>query len=128
MKLVVDGNDGTGKSTLVGMLRQLGYEVSDRGIPTKMTDDNSITASDEEFYFILDVPVEVSQARLLKAGRDLKERYHTLEDLVFYRERFLAISKRLENSVVIDASGSPEEVLSHFLSVMEQKLKVSQCL
>ena len=81
MKLVVDGNDGTGKSTLVARLRDLGYDVADRGVPTKMTDDPSVCAVEGEVYLILDAPVEVCQARLAKAGKNLEERYHTVADL-----------------------------------------------
>lgn len=40
MIIVIDGNDGTGKSTLVEKLRKDGYNVQDRGIPTKLTDNS----------------------------------------------------------------------------------------
>ena len=118
MKIVVDGNDGTGKSTLVTLLQELGYEVQDRGIPTKMSDDESIKPLENEFYIILDVPIEVSRERLKKAGRNLDEKYHTVEDLIFYRDKFWQIYRRLPNSVLIDATGSPEDVLQKCLLVI----------
>jgi predicted ATPase len=47
VRLVVDGNDGTGKSTLVEALRLRGFAAADRGIPTKMTDDRGIRPPDD---------------------------------------------------------------------------------
>src|SRR3989339_216044 len=93
MKIIIDGNDGVGKSTLVLSLKDLGYEVSDRGLPTIMTDDPNTELKQNEIYIILDVSVEISQKRLLEAGKDLNERYHCLDDLKYYREKFLEIQK-----------------------------------
>ena len=118
MKIVIDGNDGTGKSTVVAMLRERGYEVQDRGIPTKMTDDESVIPQEDELYLILDVPVEISRARLTQAGRDLTEKFHTTEDLTHYREKFLQIARALPNSALIDATETPEEVLGQCLQVI----------
>jgi len=118
LRLVVDGNDGTGKSTLVKALRALGYTVQDRGVPTHMTDDPAVVAQDGEFYIILDVPVEVSRARLAQAGKDLTERYHTVEDLTYYRQRFLEVATSLKNCVVIDSSQAPEVVLRKCLAAL----------
>ena len=48
MKIVLDGNDGTGKSTLARKLQELGFtDVKDRGIPTKMTDDPKLRPGPE---------------------------------------------------------------------------------
>jgi thymidylate kinase len=84
--IVVDGNDGTGKSTLAAALRELGLLVQDRGMPTKATDDGvppPAARQPGELYAILDAPAEVCQERLRRAGRSLAERYHTLEDLAY---------------------------------------------
>ncbi|MBI2473496.1 hypothetical protein HYV70_03020 [Candidatus Uhrbacteria bacterium] len=123
MKIVIDGNDGTGKSTIVALLREQGYDVQDRGIPTKMTDNESVAPQEDEFYLILDVPVELSRARLAKAGRNLNEKYHTVEDLTHYRERFLQIAQTLPNSVLVNATGSPDEVLAECLQVINRVLE-----
>ena len=111
--LVVDGNDGTGKTTLVESLRQCGFKVKDRGIITKMTDDQTLQPNNDEWYVILDVPVEVSRARLIMAKKDLTDKYHTIADLTYYRERFIDIAKnRLTRARwLIDASGSKNDVL-----------------
>lgn len=118
VKVIVDGNDGTGKSTLVGAIRHLGYNVEDRGNATRMTDDDSVEPEEDAVYLILDVPVEVSRARLLAAGKDLTEQYHTDEDLTHYRARFLEVAARLPRCVVIDATQAREKILSQSLVAM----------
>ena len=118
MRLVVDGNDGTGKSTLVEALRALGYEVDDRAEPTKMTDDPSLKADPDALYLILDASVDICRARLEKAGKDLDEAYHTRKDLAYYRQKFYEVIDRLPNHVVIDAAHSPDRVLSQVLRVL----------
>lgn len=120
MKIVVDGNDGTGKTTLVKSLREIGYNVDDRGIPTEMTDDDDIKGDANHFYIILDCDVEISQARLKLAGKELSEKYHTKEDLRYYRQRFREVaSKLVPNCVVVPADKSPEEVLDFVLYILD---------
>lgn len=126
MKVILDGNDGTGKSTLFEQLRAKGYDVYDRGIPTKMTDDPALRPGDAqkgEVYVILDVPVEVSRKRLGAAGKDLDEKYHTVEDLTYYRGRYLAIAVIL-GVPLIDSSGTREETLAkveYYLKMREKE-------
>jgi thymidylate kinase len=121
IRLVVDGNDGTGKSTLATMLTAAGLAVADRGIPTRMTDDPAVEPNPKEFYIILDAPVEVCRERLLRAGKSAPERYHTVEDIPFYRQRFLEVAATLHNGVVIDASGSPRMVFETCLTVLRER-------
>jgi ATP phosphoribosyltransferase len=109
--IVIDGNDGLGKSTLVERLKAFGYRVADRGMPTKATDDGiPDVRNDGETYVILDAPIEVSRARLEKAGKDMNEHWHTVKSLTHYRQRFQEVAKQL-GVPLIDASGSPEDVL-----------------
>ncbi len=100
--IVVDGNDGTGKSTLVNRLRKLGYFVNDRGIPTTMTDDDNLNVQGNErdvLYVILDGTVEESRKRLEEAGKDLTEKYHTVTDLTYYRQKYLEVYGRIRYNV-----------------------------
>jgi thymidylate kinase len=118
--VVVDGNDGTGKSTVVARLRALGIDARDRGVPTKMTDDPSVAPVDGETYLILDVPVEVSRERLARAGKDLDERYHTVADLEHYRARYREIANALPRCALIDGTGTPEEVVARCLESLRR--------
>lgn len=120
MKIVIDGNDGTGKSTVVEWLRGRGYDVVDRGVPTAMTDDPTVHAKHGEIYIILDAPVEVSRARLEAAGKDLTEKYHTVEDLTHYRARFQDVATRLLNSVVIDTTGTLEQTQTLIMEALRR--------
>jgi ATP phosphoribosyltransferase len=115
--IVIDGNDGTGKTTLVEALRASGFIAKDRGIPTKATDEGAPpreSLPEDETYIILDAPPGLCQQRLLKAGRDITEKYHTMEDLEHYRERFLKVAEEL-GAAVIDSSGDEEAVLRRAL-------------
>lgn len=119
LKVIIDGNDGLGKSTLAQSLTQLGFQVKDRGIPSLMTDDESVVCRDDEIYVILDAPIEISRTRLAQAGKNLNEKYHTIEDLTYYRQRFKDILSKLEpNVIVIDASESSENVLNSVLKAL----------
>ena len=109
-RVVVDGNDGTGKSTVVARLRELGYDVADRGVPTKMTDDPNLQAVEGEVYLILDAPVEVCRARLAMAGKNLEEKYHTVADLEHYRARFKEVAGILR-APLINAEGPVDRVV-----------------
>jgi hypothetical protein len=114
-KIVLDGNDGTGKSSLAVKLKELGFRnVSDRGLPTKMTDDAKLRPGPEhdgEVYVLLDAPVDVCRARLGTAGKDLTERYHTVADLTYYRQRYQEVAAVL-GVELIDSTGTPEVTLA----------------
>jgi XTP/dITP diphosphohydrolase len=117
-RVVVDGNDGTGKSTVVARLRALGWNVADRGAPTKMTDDPSVKPAEGEVTLILDCPVETCRERLAKAGKNLDEKYHTVADLGHYRRRFLEVAKGLPRCEVVDAAGTPDQVVAACLAAL----------
>jgi thymidylate kinase len=121
MIIILDGNDGVGKSTLFAALKSRGYDVIDRGLPTKMTDNPALRPGPEhagEVYCILDVPVEVSRHRLAAAGKDLNEKYHTIEDLTHYRRRYQEVAEIL-GVPLIDSSGTQEETLAKVETYLE---------
>jgi ATP phosphoribosyltransferase len=103
-KVEIDGNDGTGKSTLVELLSSYGIHAKDRGTLTKASDDNAVQPEADVCYILLDIPVDVCRERLEKAGKDLNERYHTEDDLIFYRDRFLEEAHRFKAHIITAAS------------------------
>lgn len=117
MIFVIDGNDGTGKTTIVSKLKLLGYDARDRGLPTKMTDELDIheILPNGYIYVILDCPIEVSQQRLAQRGADLNEKYHTVDDLIYYRQRFLDVAKILPSCMVVDATNTADEIVKEIL-------------
>lgn len=110
-KIVVDGNDGTGKSYRIEQLKKVfpGIEFEDRGIFSKATLNESlftlesikdfvkardefidyIKNTEDTLYIIIDASVETCQKRILERGDSLEEEYHTKEDLEKFRNRFL---------------------------------------
>ena len=120
-KIVIDGNDGTGKSTRVTELRKLfpGIRIEDRGIFSKATlnDDlfndskkntfftasprekfyNSIKSDNETLYVILDAYIETCQDRIKARGDRLDCEFHNKEDLAKYKERFESLVNLCSN-------------------------------
>lgn len=101
-RIEIDGNDGTGKSTLVRFLQDLGFfNVSDRGRMTLATDDEKVTPEDGVIYIHLTAPVEVCRQRLQETGKNLEEKYHTVEDLQYYEKKFREVSRKF-NAFTLD--------------------------
>lgn len=97
MRIIIDGNDGTGKTTLIKELQKItNDEILDRGLPSELTEKDNIEDSlpenkDENLYFILTCPEKVCQNRLKERGADLTVQYHTLNDLIHYRSKFFDV-------------------------------------
>ena len=127
-KIVIDGNDGTGKTTRIEQLRKLfpNVEIQDRGIFSKATLDeelfgpqkrsfwfavtpqdkfyNRIKHDHETLFIILDAEPETCQKRIAERGDSLDVEFHNIRDLEKYRSRFnllLNICKDLPNVMLI---------------------------
>lgn len=114
-KIVVDGNDGTGKSYRIEQLKKLFPNITfeDRGIFSKATLDddlfddkknesfkfcfvatprekfyNSIKMHSDTLYIVLDASIETCQKRILERGDSLDCEFHNEKDLRKYKERF----------------------------------------
>jgi len=99
----IDGNDGTGKTTLVSLLKKYGIHAIDRGKMTKATDNPELLPEKGSCYILLNAPVKTCQQRLLAAGKSLDEPYHCEEDLVYYEKRFLEVAKNF-NAYCVDST------------------------
>ncbi len=104
MIVEIDGNDGVGKTFIIEKLSSLfkkedNIVFRDRGSLTKATDNNSFFREDGVCYILLDCDENISQERIKERGDSIEEKYHTLVDLKFYRERFLALAN--DNNIPI---------------------------
>lgn len=100
MIICIDGNDGTGKTTLIARLKELlpQHTYQDRGLPSAMTVRQ--TAPPADLYFILDCTPELSQERLRNAGKDMSEHWHQMHALAFYRHCFLQLAEKHQWPVI----------------------------
>ncbi len=119
----VDGNDGTGKSTLVRLMAEYGVESRDRGVMTRASDDTSIGPEEGTLYIVLDVPVETCRERLAAAGKDLDEQYHRVEDLTHYRQVFLDLVPRF-GATLIRAEHPRRSLQAALAAVLGAKLQL----
>ena len=125
-KVVVDGNDGTGKTATINKLKALmpNIEFEDRGIFSEATLDDELfdnrknIEKEKEFYrkvansygtlfVIVDADPKVCQKRILERGDSIEEEYHNMDDLKKYRDRFwrlVDMVDRLQNVMVIDTT------------------------
>lgn len=125
-KIVIDGNDGTGKSIRVSLLKKYfpGIEIEDRGVFSEATLKDELFGDDEtskqkrlEFalaevdnqpetlFIICDASIETCQKRILERGDSLDEEFHRESDLKKYRERFLKLvdaAKNFQNIMLVN--------------------------
>lgn len=119
-KICLEGNDGTGKSTIVSLLRERGFsDVSDRGFLSKKTLDETLQENEKDVvYIILECSVQKSLQRLQNAGKDMTEVWHTKESLVYFQKKFREVGKQ-HKAFFVSSEGDPQETLKHVMSVLE---------
>ena len=124
-KIVVDGNDGTGKSTRVSQLKKMfpNVEVCDRGefseatlnelifvgndvnhLVERATFYRSIKRKSDCLFIIVDASPETCQKRILERGDSIDVPYHNMDDLIKYHDRFLnlvELCKDLPNVMLV---------------------------
>lgn len=119
MKIVVDGNRGTGKSTLVTSLRSLGFKTYDEGAPSKMVDSAEVAPDDDTCYVILDATAETSLKRMRAAKRRIAFPQIMFAHLLTRRKMFHEVAPRLPLCAMVDADGSREATLTATLEALE---------
>ncbi len=122
-RIVIEGNDGTGKSTLVRSLRLLGFtNVHDRAEMSAATLDSSVQPASDTTYILLVCHWEVSRSRLAFAGRDMTEKWHTDSALQHYDTEFRRIAPDFDATVF--QSISPTHTLIQALEVLGSPIRV----
>lgn len=123
-RIIIDGNDGTGKTTRVKCLQEVfnkyvgNVEILDRGPfseatlndnlftpenlvwPNSETWDfiNKIRDDEDTFYVIIDLPVADCQSRIVDRGDSIDAPFHNYTDLCVYRERFQQLYRYLHEN------------------------------
>ena len=126
-KIIIDGNDGTGKTTRLVQLKKMfpNIKYEDRGIFSKMTlvdelfnrtgnyDEiqkkfhEDVQKDSSTLYIICRASSEVCQKRILERSDSIEEEFHTLDDLNKYNNRFdilVDIVKDLPNVMIVDTT------------------------
>lgn len=136
LSVEVDGNDGTGKSSVVNLLKNKYADnghliIKDRGILTKLTDIDFSLIKPEIFNsvnrlcIVLDCDSKTSQSRISKRdGIDsLKEYYHQKDTLEYYREIFLKEAKCLGIEVIDTEKYNTEETFERISQLIDNRIK-----
>ena len=109
--IVIDGNDGSGKTYRCTELKKLfpNVEIDDRGLFSDVTLDDElfceysskgivserckkfvekVEAETETLFVILMTDPVIAQKRILERGDSIDEEFHTMDDLKKYNRRF----------------------------------------
>ena len=110
-KIVIDGNDGSGKTYRCTELKKLfpNVEIADRWLFSDVTLDDElfceysskgiaserckefidkVDAETETLFVILMTEPEIAQRRIISRGDSIDEEFHTMDDLKKYNRRF----------------------------------------
>ena len=132
INISIDGTDGTGKTTMVKLLRQKYpyYLIEDRGILTKLTDvyDDSLpeTLDADKIYIILSSDVQTCQDRIDKRGGPL-DYYDSAEGIYLYRNRFIRLAIRYQTYYLDNTLQSPSETFIHIEKIIQDHKNPNLC-
>lgn len=128
----IDGNDGVGKTYLKTLLsdntdlkdfsaiHNIKIRLQDRGEMTRATDSGVFNREEGHMYLLLDCSPAICQQNILHRGDSITEKYHTLEDLLYYHDRFLAIAKKNDIPVFQREEYSIEELISAVVDTIKE--------
>lgn len=134
-RIEVDGNDGSGKTFRIGIIKNMfpNVEVVDRGLFSKYTLDefyprlngnehhlelaaefrHIVRESTDTLYVIMDCPIPTCQQRIKNRGDSLEDAYHTENALSLYEWRFRRLYSLVEdcpNVIMLDASRQLDDI------------------
>lgn len=124
MKIVeIDGNDGVGKTFIINELSKKFNKgdviFRDRGQLTKATDSDIFIKEDNVIYILLDCDENISQNRIKERGDSIEEKYHTMEDLKYYRKKFLLLAE--DNNIPIFRTDLNDNVIENIFNFINSK-------
>ena len=121
-RVVVDGIDGAGKSTIVEMLRAdrelKQYFFLDRGFPSAFTllpDEKLPAETPPERVILLECDPDAAKHRL--AGRVRIDKFETRAGLWYFRQKFRELSGRYGWPVIDTTATSPKDIVDHIKRV-----------
>lgn len=96
MIIEIDGNDGVGKTTVIKELLKYNpdYKIKDRGALTTATDTGNFIKNKNTCYILLTASPISCQNRIIARGGSITEKYHTIEDLIKYHDRFIELGNK----------------------------------
>lgn len=123
--LDIDGNDGTGKSTVIKLLQQKcnpnEITFNDRGILTKLTDvyDEDLPESlpNDRCYLILDADPDILMRRIYKRGPPF-DKYDTYPKIFQYKNRFMRLAIKYQTLYIDTSKLSIANVMRHITDIL----------
>lgn len=121
-RIVIEGSDGTGKTTIVNLLRGAGFtNVHDRGEISRWTLNQSVELDPDTTYIVLVATPETSLKRLQERGANMTEEYHTLESLRYFYDLFSyhSVLMKCQNVHFVEADFDLPHVLIGVLNCLK---------
>ena len=125
-RIVLEGNVGTGKSTVKVKLEGRGHRrVIERGLMTEavksdmMEIPNNDSSTQFDLYVLLDLPEVICQQRLNESpeSNKINEYTRSIEALTLYRSKYLEIAAPFKCHVV-SSCGTPDQVADRVESII----------
>lgn len=130
-RIVIDGNDGVGKTTLVKILARWGFRnVLDRGEMTDATDRPAVKPKPYTAYILLVTDPAVSLYRLRKRGADMDDPYHQPKTLEHYDRVFRELAETsFAGCLVVDTTtlrmgDTVKAVLRYLAQVSDKPIRI----
>ena len=126
----IDGNDGVGKTHFIKKMSFVNeciiklfkhnFQIlfKDRGALTIATDKDNFFMEENHIYILFDASVEWCQRNILKRGDSIEEKYHTVEDLTHYREKFLELAHKHNLPIIPIEEYTDTEVIKTIIQII----------
>lgn len=125
LPIYIDGIDGSGKTTLAQTLRDMGFQVSDRSLLTKLTLMTQRAWRnvdlDLAIYIVLDCHPEIATKRVLQRDGKL-DKWAESHRQYYYNRKYRALASRYGIYLIDTTQLTPEQLVNEVLHNLDTYL------